>query len=385
MSHSDSTAPANIKEADKLTLYLIGHSPDAKYLERLIENVKPIIRGIGFVNTDDKRDCLEVLKKCGVPYVYESHVFEDRADFDFSLARNKAMEIAYETYGGWLFWLDCDDLIEAPEKIIEGMNKYEAEAFALPYDCGQNIDNVTKFRIHQYGDWDWFGPIHEELKYNNNDKQAEVIVLRKCIVKHSPGEEKSNHDFHISLLKRQLQESEAYHTYVAKEYFNSCRFSEAIEWIRKALAIHSFSHEKYNLWIMLGISRIKLNEPQEAIKAFEQAARERPHRKEAYYFLAELYLQMPEDASTLLTGFGYASNCVAQLDFKEPLQYGQIYNTESWAIYALYLQRRKDFDSALKVAEKAEIKTEKLLKIIEDCKNEKITPFNPGQEDASES
>ena len=58
ISHSGSNVAHSTR--DKLTLYLIGHAPDAGYLKRLLEQVKPIIKHVCFVCTDDKPDCHEV-------------------------------------------------------------------------------------------------------------------------------------------------------------------------------------------------------------------------------------------------------------------------------------------------------------------------------------
>lgn len=346
MSQSDSTAKQKVK--DKLNLYLIGYSPDVKYLKRLLSQVKPIVKSLSFVCTDDKDDCLEVIKESGIPYQFERMTFPTRQDFDFSLARNKAREMASK-HSGWLFWLDCDDTIENPEKILELMEEYSGkDAYGLPYIVNEKSGNLFKIRIHKEG-WEWRNKVHEELISETKDR--EVLVISECPVLHSPDEGKSNHDFHISLLKKNIESSEADYTYLAKEYFNSVRIDEAIPYIKKAIAIHSYPHEIYNLWCMLGISYGVKNDSDNAIKAFSSAISVSPYRKEAYFHLAELYGKLG-DNDNLKKGFGYICACTSQLDFGEPLQNTDIYNITGYLLHARYLQKFNRYKEALKMLDK---------------------------------
>jgi tetratricopeptide (TPR) repeat protein len=341
---SDSTAKQKVK--DKLNLYLIGHSPDVKYLKRLLSQVKPIVKSLSFVCTDEENDCLEVIEDSGIPYEFERITFSDRQDFDFSLVRNKARDMASK-HAGWAFWLDCDDTIDNPEKILEEMEANAGkDAYALPYDVSEKAGNLYKLRIHKK-DWEWQNKVHEEIIPKNGEKR-EVLVLSDCPVKHSPDEGKSNHDFHISLLKKNISTSEADYTYLAKEYFNSLKIDEAIPYIKKAIAIHSYPHEIYNLWNMLGVCYGIKDKSDNAIKSFQSAILVAPYRKEAYFHLAELYGKLGE-TDNLKNGFGYICACTNQLDFGEPLQNTDIYNITGYLLHARYLQKFNKYREALKM------------------------------------
>lgn len=345
MSHSDSTAQANIN--DKLNLYLIGYSPDVHYLERLLENVKPIIKSLSFVCTDEKEDCLDVIKASGVPFEFDRMLFPKREDFDFSKARNKALEMAKKNEG-WYFWLDCDDLIENPEEILKQMEQQkDSVAFGLPYDVNERSDNLFKIRIHK-DEWHWVNPVHEELVPIESSPKKKVIILSDCPVKHAPDENKSNHEFHISLLKKSAKTAEADYTYLAKEYFNSLQNEKAIPYIKKAIAIHSFPHEIYNLWMMLGICYATQEKSEEAKRAWLSGLEVSPYRKEAYYYLAEIYGREGGNDS-LLKGLGYISACTAMIDKKEPLQNSNVYNNQSFKLHARYLQKFNKYKEALKI------------------------------------
>lgn len=366
MSHSELTA--KLKDKDKLNLYMIGHSPDVKYLERLLGQISPILKTISFVNTDEKDDCLEVIKDSGVAYEYEKMIFPNREDFDFSKARNRALEMAKKNEG-WFFWLDCDDTIENPEEILLKMEEHKgADAYGLPYNVNEKSGNLFKVRIHK-GDWSWRNPVHEEIMAIGDDKKKTVTVISECPVKHAPDENKSNHDFHISLLKKSASSAESDYTYLAKEYFNSCRFEEAISWGKKAISIHSYPHEIYNLWMMVGLSYSFLEKAEEAKKSWISAIPVAPYRKEAYYYLAEIHGKEGGDAN-IKKGFGYITACTAQVDRKEPLQNNLIYTTTCFKLHARYLQKFNLYKDALEVLEKTIVRDEEcetIKKELEDA------------------
>ncbi len=347
MSHSDSTAKQ--KDKDKLNLYMIGYSPDVNYLKRLLSQIKPILNTISFVCTDEENDCLEVIKDSGIPYEFERITFPSRQEFDFSLVRNKAREMASK-HAGWLFWLDCDDTIENPEKILEEMEVHAGkDCYGLPYIVNEQSGNLFKLRIHKDG-WKWVNKVHEEL-ISTDGKKREALVLSDCPVVHAPEKDKSNHEFHISLLKKNISTSEADYTYIAKEYFNSVQIDEAIPYIKKAIAIHSYQHEIYNLWNMLGNCYLMKEDNINAIKAFSSGVSVSPHRKESYFHLAELYGKLGEQ-DNLKKGFGYACACISQLDFGEPLQNTAIYEKLGYLLHARYLQKFNKYKEALESLEK---------------------------------
>ena len=351
MSTTKSIAQQKHKETNKLTLYMIGHAPDAKYLERLLNAIHGILDGVAFISTDNSTACLDVLKKTGLPFIHDYHVFPKREDFNFSLVRNKALKMANENFGGWLFWLDCDDFIENPDNILKLMSEHQdCIAYGLPYQVNERSGNLYKIRIHK-DDFHWVNSVHEELMPIESGEKKHVKVLSECPVKHMPDEDKGNHDFHISLLKKSSKTAASDYCYIAKEYFNSMQADEAIPWIKKAIAIHDYNHEIYNLYMMLGICyMIKDNFPL-AEEAWLNGIKVSPYRKEGYYYLAEVYGKLGENEN-LYKGLGYISACTAQLDKGEPLQNNNIYNSLSYKLHARFLQKFQKYEEALSVIEK---------------------------------
>lgn len=363
-SHSESTAPHNTNEA-KLVLYMIGHAPDAHYLERLLKSMKGAIDHLCFVNTDETDDCLRVIEASGIPFDYDVHTFPERGQFDFSLVRNKARIMA-EQIGGWVMWLDCDDVIDNPERIKKSMASIAGEAYAMPYRVGESVSNLFKIRLHKAGQWHWVNPVHEELvPKERRDEKREVMLFREIEVVHSPDEGKSNHDFHIDLLKQSIKMAPADYCYLAKEHFNKCDFEGAVPWIEKALAIHDVSIEIYNLWLLLAISHSNLGNEDQMIDALHSAIKERPHRREAYFYLSEYYGK--KGGKLVEKGFAYIKACNAQEDKREALQHASVYQTNGHKLHARYLQTVKDFRAAIEMAQQIESPDKETEQIIDEC------------------
>lgn len=360
----DSTAPRSSN--DKLVLYMIGHAPDAKYLDRLLDQIKPIISHLCFVNTDDKNDCHEVISAKEIDYSYDTLVFPSREDFDFSQARNKALEMALDIAADqdqFVMWLDCDDAIENPETIIEEIkanDKYTA--FAMPYEVTDKAGNLQKIRIHK-GDWRWINKVHEELMPDDGKGRQAFAIDTKVV--HSPDEEKSNHDFHISLLKKNVKYSPSDYTYLAKEHYNLLKFEEAIEWIKKAIAIHDVDIEIYNLWVMLALSYLQTDREEKAIETLYKALSIRPQRKEAYYYLAEIYGRKGGD--NLFKGYALIAACNAQGSTRDPLSNSMIYDSLCYKLQARYEQKQGKWHRALDIMKNCKETDEESEQIIGEC------------------
>jgi tetratricopeptide (TPR) repeat protein len=345
---------------------MIGHAPDASYLKRLLDQIKPIIGKVFFVNTDDKTDCEEVIKASGLPYQIENKTFESRNAFDFSLVRNMALDMAGASEFKWSIWFDCDDTLDDAERIIEQMNKVKGGAFALPYDVNDRTGNLFKIRIVQPSEWKWVNKIHEELvPADSKQDKRQVILFKEIRVTHSPEATKSNHDFHIDLLKEKIKMSPSDYCYLAKEHFNKLDYEAAIGWCRKAIAIHDVSIEIYNLWLMLAISQSQLGNEDGMVESLMSAILERPHRREAYYFLAEYYGK--KGGKFVERGFGFITACTAHEDRAEPLTHQVIYKLNSDKLHARYLQKLDRWQEAIECAKKVSEPDDEVRLILSEC------------------
>lgn len=363
-SLEESTAPRSIN--DKIVLYIIGHAPDAKYLKRLLKKVRPITSHLCFLNTDDKDDCLQIIENSGIKHTYDVLTFPSKDEFDFSMARNRAMQMALNVAEDdqFIMWLDCDDVIENPEAIIEEMKANSSyTAFAMPYQVTSNTGNLQKIRIHK-SDWRWINKVHEELMPDDDGRRQAFALKTKVI--HAPDDDKSNHDFHISLLKNNIKYSPADYAYLAKEHFNLNKFEDAIGWIKKAISIHDVDIEIYNLWIMLALSYQYLDRETEATETLYKALELRPQRKEAYYYLAELYGR--KGGQYLYKGYAHILSCNAQSETTDPLSNQLIYDSLCFKLHAKYDQKQNKYQSAIDILGKCKDCDEEAEEIISECR-----------------
>lgn len=344
--------------SDKLTLYMIGHAPDAGYLKRLIDGVRPIIRGIAFVNTDETDTCRKVLEDSGIPFAYAKLTYSDRSRFNFSECRNMAMDLAEKSFGGWLVWLDCDDVIEHPELILSTMQANPgADCYALPYDVSPDFDNVWKMRIHRHQGFRWQRKIHEELIPKK--KNPKIVLMKDIPVKHMPDKSKSNHDFHISLLEQEADQDPNALAYLAKEHFNRNRHAECLKWAGRVISEHPIESEVYQAQLTAGLCHIALENSQAALHIWHDAIKTDPTRREAYYYIAETLAQQGGESTR--KALGYAAACNAQIDRRIPGQNRNVYFTAGYKLHALIMlevgyieqaheiiHRCKDFDDEAK-------------------------------------
>lgn len=156
--------------------------------------------------------------------------------------------------------------------------------------------------------------------------------------------------------------------YLAKEYFNKCDFEGAVPWIKKALSIHDVSIEIYNLWIMLAIAHSKLGNEDGTLDALHSAIKERPHRREAYFYLAEYYGK--KGGKLAEKGLAYIRACNAQEDKAEPLQHDSVYKVNGRKLYARYLQKLGDHVGAIEQAKLVELPDEETAQIIEESESQ---------------
>ena len=350
---------------DKLTLYMIGHAPDANYLRRLLAVMKPVIRGIAFVNTDATDDCRKVVEESGIPSAVRDVRYANRKDFNFSECRNMALDLAEDVFGGWLIWLDCDDLPDRPERILDAMKAHPGkDGYALPYDVGPQQDNIFKTRIHRHQGWRWVRKVHEELV---PEKERPCITLFKdIVVKHAPDEGKSNHDFHVSLLEQDTKDPNSM-SYLMKEHFNQNRHREAIKWAHKVIANHPRDFEVYAAHVTAGICHAGLEDMDAAIDEWQRAIRVMPQRREAHYYIAEVYAGRGYE--WMPKALAYVAACNAQIDTHMPGQNRNIYACAGYKLHAKILHVMGYQEEAHQVIHRAKEFDDEAKEIVREIEN----------------
>jgi len=324
---------------------MIGHGPDAKYLARLLPQLDGIIDGFSFVNTDETNDCFNVIKahkleaKHKYAYYLDDITWENRKDFDFSKARNLALKNAWnlivdnEIIEPFAMWLDCDDTIADPQKLLQAIiDNYNAAGLIFSYNVNAANANIRKIRLHRISGWQWINKVHEELRYTTQEK-PELVVCPDVEIVHSPDDDKSNHEFHIELLKEGCRDAPNQYAYIGKEYFNRGNYEEALPWLLQTAQIHDWPNEKYIAWLYAGY--IALNHLKDNDRAEEylfKAVRAQPQRREAWFFLAQICVRIGD--KRMREALAYISCCNAQIDEKQAMQNDLIYNRDCYLLHA---------------------------------------------------
>jgi hypothetical protein len=324
-----------------IVAYMIGHEPDKEYLERLLPQLEEVAGSIAFVETDRSEVCIKVVDELyGINADFEKFLFQSKELFDFSKCRNAARQMA-ESKGApdWLLWLDCDDLIPDPQSILKALQDprlADCDAIAIPYDVGPHCDNVLKKRLHRPGKWKWINKVHEELVFTG-EGEPKIGVLQDCVIVHGAGPDKSNHEFHISLLKEGCRNAPNEYSYIGKEYFHHRKYEEALPWLEKAVAIHPYPCEQYLCRLYAGISYMNLGQTRKAVKALQECSRMDPSRRDAWFYLAQHYGKAgtPEDREKALA---YISCCNAQINRRKQGQQRDIYESAGYKLHAKLLQ-----------------------------------------------
>ena len=276
---------------NKICLYLIGYEKDAHYVPALIESVKNAVDCVFYLNTDDSVQTVKALEnECKKHNISFSYFYKSEwpDGFHFGKARNKAKEIAEQTFScNWFLWLDLDDVLINPEQLRELAKDETVQAWHFEYKV-HGTGYFTRERMTRRGVGTWVNRVHEILKIPQDTPQAiakGIHVLHTKETKNDPSE-KSSHDLHIELCKKEIENAPNYYLYIGKEYFNSQRPVEAKKWFTMGLAMTECPLEKYNTLIYL--SKIAGFEKDINTQRFylKQAFEENPSRRESLYYLA---------------------------------------------------------------------------------------------------
>ncbi len=172
------------------------------------------------------------------------------------------------------------------------------------------------------------------MPWSGKTSEMQLALIRAVTIKHSPDQGKSNHEFHIELLRKSCAGAPNEFCYIGKEFFNLGKWSEAIPWLRKSIATHDYDIEIYNCQVMLGICLLQTGDEAGALNAWHEAIRTRPWRREAFYYIAEIYGKKGGD--WLRQGFPYIRAANAHSDNPEPKQKADIYELTCWKPEARY-------------------------------------------------
>lgn len=139
-------------------------------VEAALKSIRPHVDELVIVDTGSTDGTTEICRR----HADKVEVFLDCNDpesgliDDFSLARNRSLELASKE---WMVWLDADDVVKGAENLRAICRKYTADAVQVlcPYEYdhdAQGVCTTLQYReriVRPRDKFDWRFPIHEGL------------------------------------------------------------------------------------------------------------------------------------------------------------------------------------------------------------------------------
>jgi len=268
------------KRKEKYTLSVCMIVKDEeKNVTDCLESIKDIADEIIIVDTGSKDKTKEVVSK------YTDKIFDFQWIDDFSAARNYSLSKAISD---WVLWVDADDVVETPEKILPLLN----EPFSL---CNFNIvygnDVFRQPRLFRnFMNIQFAGRVHEYPSFTGMDcKEKSDVIVRHKTEKHST-EDRSQRNLRI-LNKALEDDSNNTRTmfYLANTLKELGQYDNAIDMYRKYLGKSVFKDERWMAQKYIGNILMWNKKYEEAIKEFKNAIEIDDRWAESYYYMGECY------------------------------------------------------------------------------------------------
>jgi len=218
---------------------------------------------------------------------------------DFAAARNASFKQAVSMGAHWIFWADCDDVVDSRtpiEELREIAASGKADAYGFAYDVvgtGKRPIRERLFSAHLFasGKAKWSGAIHE------NVVGAKVMAMASPVWRHSPHATKPlSKDRNLRILKRDLHGAAIQAFYVHQEHAIKGEWDEASRWGDVALAMpglpDSFRYE-------IALNHVRKGPRSEAEAWAAKAFAWFPECREALAFLTLLRMEEGRFADAL--------------------------------------------------------------------------------------
>jgi ADP-heptose:LPS heptosyltransferase len=228
-------------------------------LPRAMESFKPIANRFFVVDTGSTDDTVAIAVANGATVTTYTGASEKDEDgdwklWDFSKARNHALEIAERSGDDWVMWVDADDELRTPNAIRRAMYYDGAAAYGMWIDGGGS--RWIQYRMWKDGARVRFkGRCHEYAVLDG----LHTEVIGESLIQHhgepTPGNEDSN-PRNLRILLREWEEEETPRTafYIANTYRDVGRHREAAQWYTKRIEMGAAFRDEY-LFAKLSLSR----------------------------------------------------------------------------------------------------------------------------------
>ncbi len=274
----------------KIAIYAIARDEE-KFVKRWYESIKDA-DVIVVLDTGSRDETLSMLKSLGV--TVKRKVINP---WRFDVARNEALKLVPDDVDICLS-LDLDEVMLPGwrEKIL---NNWKEGTTRMKYIFNWYIDKmgVPKItykadKIHARNGYKWIYPVHEVLTCD-----SEVVVdLNEPLINHFPDRDK-NRDSYLPLLKLAVQENPGvdrnYH-YLGREYMYHEMWDEAIDMLKKHIAISNWREEKAASMRFIARCYASKNDEKNQVKWIEKSIKEAPYMRDSYVEAALIYFNNGE-------------------------------------------------------------------------------------------
>lgn len=262
-------------------------------IAELLNRVCPVLDEVHVVDTGSTDGTLEVIKGLGYQNLHLHHF--DWVD-DFSAARNFSLSKVQST--DWVFWLDCDDLIDpvALKKFKdELLEDPTVDVWCLPYHYGGKTVISRERFIRRSVSPKWQCAIHEYLGHSS----SKVRHYDGLTVTHNHAGKVREAGRNLRILAKEYEKDPS-HTrmsyYYGKELFDAGEHEKAKQVLLAYLdlPVGKYYDDEVSARYRLAMLHVKDKQYQKALDVAERIyhlSRER-NRAEYYYVFGEVELAL---------------------------------------------------------------------------------------------
>lgn len=232
------------------------------HIEQCLRSVWDYVSEICVVITSTNDDDWQLMKRLQAespcPLTFESFTFcNDGYDkiMDFSMARNRSLELATQP---WIMWLDSDDIVVGAEHLAELCSQpmppnMDSITYMLPYEYSYdqygkcNLRHFRERLVYNKELYSFLNPVHECLVPKSN--KCSLIQNEQVVIKHQrqysgkPGDPTRN----LRILKHYFDQGgkdprNMY--YIGLEYANNNDIPNAVKYLTEYIQISGWEDEK---------------------------------------------------------------------------------------------------------------------------------------------
>ena len=245
---------------------------EAGIIETAIASAKKLAYEVVVVDTGSEDDTVEIAKRLGCT------VLEGGDRMHKANARNQAIKACS---GDYIFILDCDEIIESPEKLRQHLLSTDADAVYVRIQAGnQSWHQMRAWRKGTY----WYQYRAHEVPIGNGRAEYTDFVIDH---RQPPDRWSWKKDYTLDRLLLDVEENpEAArpHYYLGRQYLYLGDTEDAAIHLREYLELAPGGWDAPHAYIDLAVC-----EPESRVEWLWKAAQTQPQNRYSWYLLAQEY------------------------------------------------------------------------------------------------